>query len=373
MDRSVSWLVALRTIDPPRPPSPPSGPPRGTNGSCLKDDEPRPPCPARSTTRAESTKALLRDDADAPAVLAHTLVPNLARYECEQRVVATQPDPGARSDPGAALAHEDGARAHALAAIDLHAQHLRVGVAAVAGGAAAFLVCHLLFILFRPARRARGLLVLDFGLGLGLGLSFGRDHALSLRLRLHHHLGLLGLAPAPSPAFGRFGLRLFLRLGAARHQQAAHREDLEGGVVGAAAAMDAHALLGLVSQRLDPRATAVTDDLGFDVHALDGGRPDLDLVAVAYEQDAVQLHRRTGLGDQAADEHPLLGRDALLLAAADHDRRQRSIRLGHERRYYRTGGCRVNAGGVKSRRRCRGRRRRAGRSHAGTPGGAGAR
>src|SRR5713101_1577610 len=86
---------------------------------------------------------LLRDDADAPAVLAHPLVSNLARHECEQGVVATQPDAGAWGNPRPALADEDRACIDSLPGVDLHAQHLRVGVASIAGGAAAFLVCHL--------------------------------------------------------------------------------------------------------------------------------------------------------------------------------------------------------------------------------------
>src|SRR5712692_2704998 len=150
MDRSVSWVVAFSAIEAPCPPSPPSGPPRGKKGSWRKEDEPRPPCPARRTTCAESTNArprrlvaLPRDDAAAPAVLAHPLVSNLARDEREQGVVAAQSDPGAGGDPGPALPDEDRAGVHSLPGVDLHTQHLRVGVATVPGGAAAFLVCHL--------------------------------------------------------------------------------------------------------------------------------------------------------------------------------------------------------------------------------------
>src|SRR6266849_4347409 len=147
-ERSPSWVVALTSIEPPRPPSPPSGPPWGMNGSRRKEAEPRPPCPARRTTRAESTNArrlvlLVVDDAGAPGVLAHSLVANLAGDEGEKRVVAAQTDPGARVDPGPALADEDCARVHSLARVDFHAQHLRLGVAPVAGRAATFLVSHL--------------------------------------------------------------------------------------------------------------------------------------------------------------------------------------------------------------------------------------
>src|SRR3981081_2036336 len=124
MDRSVSWVVAFSSIEPPRPPSPPSGPPRGTKGSWRKEAEPRPPCPARRTTRAESTKGrrLVRDDADAPAVLAHPLVPDLAGDECEQGVVAAQADARARVDPGPTLEDEDRAGIIRLACGDIARQ-----------------------------------------------------------------------------------------------------------------------------------------------------------------------------------------------------------------------------------------------------------
>src|SRR5260370_14913983 len=135
------------------PPSPPSGPPWGMKGSRLKEAEPRPPWPARRTTRAESTNCrrllLVRGDADAPAVLAHPLVANLAGDEGEKRVVAAQADARARGDLGPTLADEDRAGVHGLAGVDLHAQHLRLGVATVAGGTPAFLVCHLFIFVVR--------------------------------------------------------------------------------------------------------------------------------------------------------------------------------------------------------------------------------
>src|SRR5438445_279184 len=65
------------------------------------------------------------------------------------RVVAAQPDAGPRGDPGPALADEDRTGVYRLAGVDLHAQHLRLGIATVAGGTPAFLVCHL--PIYRPA------------------------------------------------------------------------------------------------------------------------------------------------------------------------------------------------------------------------------
>src|SRR5207302_9804907 len=190
--------------DPPRPPSPPSGPPRGTKGSWRNEEEPRPPCPACRTTRAESTKDLLRDDADAPPVLAHTLVPNLARDEGEQGVVATEADPGAGCDPGSALPHEDRAGANGLAAVDLHAQHLRVGVATVAGRAAAFLVCHLstYFLSCLERREARlgfssttsASVSVSVSVSVVAAVSATTGSASSLALRFGRPLALAGLA-----------------------------------------------------------------------------------------------------------------------------------------------------------------------------------
>src|SRR4029077_5997949 len=113
-----------------------------------------------------------RPDADAPAVLADPLVHNVAGHEREQSVVATEADARSRRDLRAALADEDGAGAHDLAAINLHSEHLGLGIAAVAGGAASFLMCHWLAGLLLASRSLRGL-----GVGRrlrGFYLGFGR-------------------------------------------------------------------------------------------------------------------------------------------------------------------------------------------------------
>src|SRR5207249_2337653 len=78
----------------------------------------------------------------APAILADTLVLHVAADQGEQRVVATHAYAGARCDLRPALADDDLARVDQLAAEDLDAELLRVRVAAVAGRAAALLVCH---------------------------------------------------------------------------------------------------------------------------------------------------------------------------------------------------------------------------------------
>src|SRR5260370_2112592 len=98
--------------------------------------EPRPPWPARRTTRAESTNCrrllLVRGDADAPAVLAHPLVANLAVDEGEERVGAAQSDAGSRSGFGSTLAYEYRAGVHSLASRDLHPHHLRLAIPSLA-------------------------------------------------------------------------------------------------------------------------------------------------------------------------------------------------------------------------------------------------
>src|SRR5262249_14516296 len=57
-------------------------------------------------------------------------------------VVAAAADVAAGEEPGAALADNDAAGADGLPTIDLHAQVLRIGIAAVAAGALTLLVCH---------------------------------------------------------------------------------------------------------------------------------------------------------------------------------------------------------------------------------------
>src|SRR5215210_1088895 len=61
-----------------------------------------------------------------------------------QRVVAAHAHALAGAEAAAALAHDDLAAGDDLAGEDLHAEALGVRVAAVAGGAEALLVCHLL-------------------------------------------------------------------------------------------------------------------------------------------------------------------------------------------------------------------------------------
>src|SRR4029079_8189856 len=61
----------------------------------------------------------------------------------KNRVIATEAGPLTGPEPGAPLAHDDLAAGHLLAGEDLDPEHLRVGVAAIAAGAEAFLMSHL--------------------------------------------------------------------------------------------------------------------------------------------------------------------------------------------------------------------------------------
>src|SRR3546814_8123524 len=86
---------------------------------------------------------------------------DLAVDEREQGVVAAEADAHAPMELGAALANDDVAGFDRLATIDLHAEILRVGVAAVARGTYALFMCHSCFSLLLVATGDAG--DLDFG------------------------------------------------------------------------------------------------------------------------------------------------------------------------------------------------------------------
>src|SRR5689334_18558374 len=67
---------------------------------------------------------------------------HMSGHFCEQRVVAPHADVRPGMHLGAALAHDDGAGADQLAAIALHAEPLRLRVAAVTRAADCFFMCH---------------------------------------------------------------------------------------------------------------------------------------------------------------------------------------------------------------------------------------
>src|SRR6516165_3512927 len=150
------------TTSPPRPPSPPLGPPRGTYFSRRNARMPLPPSPALTRILASSRNCMggpgcgLRDsgervrpesripipvslfrgvNADELTHPAAVLELDRARHFRKQRIVLAPTYVETRLDLGAALPHNDRAARDQLAAENLHAQPLRVGIAPVFGTA----------------------------------------------------------------------------------------------------------------------------------------------------------------------------------------------------------------------------------------------
>ena len=73
-----------------------------------------------------------RNDADATAVLAVILETDFAAHFGEERVVFAEPDVESRFEPASLLADEDGTARDEVAVVTLHAESLRIAVAAVA-------------------------------------------------------------------------------------------------------------------------------------------------------------------------------------------------------------------------------------------------
>ncbi len=157
----LRWMVATMMMSPPRPPSPPLGPPRGTYFSRRNARQPLPPSPALTVILTSSTNIMkrpLRPDAAEIVRLIHLreavtrrlrdalMLTNLpmrprSRNSTMPVILANsvsslpQPDVLAGLDRGAALPNDDRAAGNQLAAEDLHAQPLRVGIAPVFGTA----------------------------------------------------------------------------------------------------------------------------------------------------------------------------------------------------------------------------------------------
>src|SRR6266850_1233349 len=146
---------------PPLPPSPPFGPPLGMYLSRRNVAAPSPPLPACTSILASSMNFIVRirngrsanekalPDRDRAFQVRGSglsrfyadrfLVPfalypvlNLARDPRKQGVVAPHQHVGARVHHRAALAHQDLASVHLLAAVDLHAEALGMRIATVA-------------------------------------------------------------------------------------------------------------------------------------------------------------------------------------------------------------------------------------------------
>src|SRR5262245_33524430 len=135
----LTLALARSTTLPPSPPLPPSGPPKGANFSRRNETAPSPPRPPRTSSSHSSrntagrpgvarTSALARVDVDAAGLEAHA--PLDARVD---RVVAAHAHVVTGMDHRPALAHDDRARSHELAAVALHAAVLGIGVAPVLG------------------------------------------------------------------------------------------------------------------------------------------------------------------------------------------------------------------------------------------------
>ena len=90
----------------------------------------------------KGSSILRRIDVDVLAVVARGGETHRAVDRREERVVAAASDVFAGMELGAALPHDDAAGPDRLAAVDLDAQHFRLRVAAVFGGAYAFLMSH---------------------------------------------------------------------------------------------------------------------------------------------------------------------------------------------------------------------------------------
>ena len=73
-----------------------------------------------------------RNDADATAVLAVILETDFAVHFGEERVVLAEPDVEPWLEPATLLSHEDGTARDEVAVVTLHAESLRIAVAAVA-------------------------------------------------------------------------------------------------------------------------------------------------------------------------------------------------------------------------------------------------
>src|ERR1051325_1245949 len=121
---------------------------------------PRPGDVGRENAGRRILRGRQRLDADATAVFAVTLVLDDPVGEREQREIPPHADVAAGVDPRADLADEDGACAHLLARVDLHAASLPVAVAAVAAAALSLFVSHgALPVDFQDAQRGDALAV----------------------------------------------------------------------------------------------------------------------------------------------------------------------------------------------------------------------
>src|SRR5512147_1826631 len=110
---------------------------------CAGPGNEKAPCEDGALSGRKEPLGLRRLDAHGVLLLGAVLGElHLAGHHREEGVVLADADVLARVELRAALADDDGARVHELAAVGLDAQALALGIAAVAGRAACFLVCH---------------------------------------------------------------------------------------------------------------------------------------------------------------------------------------------------------------------------------------
>src|SRR5712692_1666281 len=193
---------------PPLPPSPPSGPPRGTFFSRRKLTAPSPPLPEWTSMRASSMNfmeeikkalsrgqgfrwgrlLLSRNHADRLLVVrAPEAELDLAVHLCKKGMVLPDPDIVPGVNAGTALANDDAPCGYELPAVALDAETLRLRVAAIAGTAARFFMCHGLPFCSGPALCLCDAGDFDFGVGLTMAPEPFRVLA-PAQLENHHFL-----------------------------------------------------------------------------------------------------------------------------------------------------------------------------------------
>src|SRR5690606_3956065 len=230
-------------------------------------------------------------NADPLGGLAAGLEGHHAVDEGEQRMVAADAHVHARMHLRSALADDDVAGDHGLAAVLLHTEVFRVGVATVTGATTTFFVCH----------------------GALTFLSVGRNFFLAGRLLdLDFHLLEGGRAVA-----GLLHDDFFGHGGRAVAGDLAHDHFREVLTVSLRLAV---ALAALLLENADLVAAIVLEYFQFDDGAFDLGQADLDVCAVGEQQD---VGHGKHLADGRAEPGELdafTGRDLVLESAGNNHR-----------------------------------------------------
>src|SRR5690349_12506010 len=273
---------------------------------------------------------------------------DLAVGEREQGLVLAQADVVARVPLGAALAHDDVAGEDGFPTELLHAEALAFAVAAVAGRAACFLMCHFELLLLRrflgrglsrcsifcrPGFRGR---LVSFLALLRLGWSIGAlGRRVGLRLVVRRRVFRFGGVDLSGAArtlgrgclghwaslrlarfrrgFGRLGIRL--RCGLLRLLVIADGDDLQDGVLLAVALLAAVVVAAALLEDGNLLALGLGDDLGRDGEAIGL----LEVAAVAGEQDVAKRDLVAGAAIELLDDDLVSGVHAILLPTRADD------------------------------------------------------